>query len=76
MIPTSRDIWTIVETLLAHARSYQKPKTHARSYQESKTQMTLVLVSRSGVSAFHGPKIESTATRDLCSQPPSSAGGR
>ena len=33
LIPKSRDIWTIVETSLAHARSYQK----------SKTQMTLVL---------------------------------
>jgi hypothetical protein len=32
VIPTSHDIWTIVETPLAHARSYQK----------SKTQMTLV----------------------------------
>ena len=33
--PTSRDIWTIVETPLAHARSYRKSKTHINRRKDS-----------------------------------------
>jgi hypothetical protein len=63
LIPTSRDLWTIVETPLAHARSYQK----------SKTQMTLVLDPQRHALACHQSDLTSS---DSCHAACVSAGGR